>query len=87
MKYLVIFLMLVGTVFLPFTTQYVLAHGVHCGIHDCPVGAYGLNDWDLYRVASESMFSISLIAYGLIVMLFWYYLRKRASVFTMLKRK
>lgn len=85
MKCLVILLVLVGFVVMPFT-QYVLAHTVHCGI-SCPlVGAYGTTDWDLYRIASDSMFNLSLVVYGLITILFCYYLRKRTSVFTIIRK-
>lgn len=78
--------MLAVTVILPFTTQYALAHGVYCGI-SCPVGASGITDWDLYRTASDSMFKLSLTIYGLIAILFCYYLRKRTSVFAMVGKR
>lgn len=81
-----IFLVLVGTVAMPFTTQYVLAHTVHCGMFGCPVGAYGITDWDLYMTASDSMFNLSLVVYGLIAILFCYYLHKRTSVFTIIRK-
>jgi hypothetical protein len=86
MKIFVIFLVLIGIVAMPFTTQYVLAHTVHCGMFGCPVGAYGITDWDLYKTASDSMFKISLVAYGLLATLFCYYLRKRISIFTIVRK-
>ena len=64
MKVFIILLVLVGIMSMSFTTQYVLAHGIHCGGLGCPIGGYGITDRDLSKTASDSMFYVSLIVYA-----------------------
>lgn len=77
MKYLVIFLALIGTICLELILP-VFAHSVHCGI--CRVGAFGITDWYLAQKAFDSMFYLSIAIYGVIVILFWFSLLKRKSL-------
>lgn len=79
--YVSLALFLLGIVTLLSGTEQVLAHGVHSGIHGCPVGACGITDWHLSDAASSAMFQMSLIVYSAIIALSGYFLYQRRSVF------
>jgi len=79
MKYFVIFLASIGTICLELIRP-AFAHGVHCGIQGCTVGAFGITDWYLAQKAFDSMFYLSIAIYGIIVILFWFSLLKRKSL-------
>ncbi|MEX0862270.1 hypothetical protein [Nitrosopumilus sp.] len=57
----------------------VFAHTVteFYGVGGCPVNSCGVTDWDLSKIASDSMFYVSLIVYSMIIVLFFYFLYKR----------
>lgn len=80
MKYLVIFLALIGTICLELIRPAAFAHSVHCFSQGCRVGAFGITDWYLAQKAFDNMFYLSIAIYGVIVILFWFFLLKRKSL-------
>ena len=85
MKYMVIFLALIGTVYLELV-QPAFAHSVHCGSQGCRVGAFGITDLYLIQKASDSMFYLSIVIYGIIMILFWFSLLERKSPSTIVRK-
>jgi len=84
MRHFGILLAFVGIVYLELI-QPAFAHGVHCGLEGCRVGAFGITDWSLAQIAFDNMFYISIILYGAMVILFWFSLLKRKHISTIVK--
>jgi hypothetical protein len=66
--------------------QNIFAHEVteFYGVGGCPVNSCGITDWDRSKNASDTMFYVSLISYGMIMMMFYYsFHRKNSSLFNL----
>lgn len=85
MKYSSIFLAFIGIISLELI-QPAFAHGVHCGPLGCPVGGFGINDLYLAQKAFESMFYLSVVMYGAIMILFWFSLLKGKYISTIVRK-